>query len=367
MIVKDEAEVIRRALEPIKTLIDHWVIVDTGSTDSTREIIREALASLPGQLHDRPWKNFGHNRSEAIALARDKADYLLFFDADDVLQLSPGFQWPELSADAYLANFTNASRSYKRIVLVANRLPWRYEGVIHEYPTPDCTFSEGQLPGLVVESRRDGARGKLGQREKYSRDAKMLAAELAEDPSNTRNAFYLAMSHKDADELEDALAAFERRAAMGGWDEEVWFSLLQIAELKARLEHDEASVIAAFLAAHQARPTRAEALGMLARRCRVEGKRWALARLFAREASALAVPDDRLFLDRSWYEWQCLDEFAVASYWCGDFNSARDANLQLLMSSTLPEAQRARVRDNLAHCERKLAPPQPAARPGPAS
>ncbi|MFF8943185.1 hypothetical protein ACF1A5_13125 [Streptomyces sp. NPDC014864] len=52
-----------------------------GSTDGTQEIIREALAELPGGLHESPWKGFDLSRTEAIGLARERADYLLFIDA----------------------------------------------------------------------------------------------------------------------------------------------------------------------------------------------------------------------------------------------------------------------------------------------
>ncbi|MCJ2050481.1 glycosyltransferase, partial [Methylobacterium sp. J-070] len=50
MIVKNEAHVIRRCLESVRPIIDHWVIVDTGSTDGTEEVIRAALADVPGTL-----------------------------------------------------------------------------------------------------------------------------------------------------------------------------------------------------------------------------------------------------------------------------------------------------------------------------
>src|SRR5215475_3170087 len=83
MIVKNERHVIQRALASVKPFIDYWVIVDTGSFDETKELIRDSLKDIPGELHERPWKNFGHNRSEALSLARGKADYILFLDADD--------------------------------------------------------------------------------------------------------------------------------------------------------------------------------------------------------------------------------------------------------------------------------------------
>jgi glycosyltransferase involved in cell wall biosynthesis len=70
MIVRDEAHVIERCLASVKPYIDHWVIVDTGSVDDTPARIASALAGVPGTLHHRPWRDFGHNRSEALALAK---------------------------------------------------------------------------------------------------------------------------------------------------------------------------------------------------------------------------------------------------------------------------------------------------------
>ena len=90
MIVKNEALVIRRCLDSVRPIIDHWVIVDTGSTDGTQDIIREHLRDLPGELHERPWRNFAHNRSEALELARGRSDYTLIIDADDTLEIAPG-------------------------------------------------------------------------------------------------------------------------------------------------------------------------------------------------------------------------------------------------------------------------------------
>jgi glycosyltransferase involved in cell wall biosynthesis len=78
--------------------IDCWSIVDTGSTDGTQRLIATALADLPGELHERPWSDFGHNRSEALALARGRADYSLVIDADETFETPDGFAPPARSA-----------------------------------------------------------------------------------------------------------------------------------------------------------------------------------------------------------------------------------------------------------------------------
>lgn len=91
MIVRNESRVIARALASAIPWIDTWLICDTGSTDGTQDIIREQLASIPGELHEVPWINFGHNRTQAIQLARTKADYLLILDA---ATWGAGFPYP---------------------------------------------------------------------------------------------------------------------------------------------------------------------------------------------------------------------------------------------------------------------------------
>lgn len=72
MIVRNESHVIRELISSLAHLIDYWVIVDTGSDDGTQDVTRQRMADLeiPGELHERPRRDFGYNRTEAIELAR---------------------------------------------------------------------------------------------------------------------------------------------------------------------------------------------------------------------------------------------------------------------------------------------------------
>jgi glycosyltransferase involved in cell wall biosynthesis len=65
-IIKNESKIIRRLFESIKEFIDYWVIIDTGSTDSTLEILESFKKEIPGEIHQSEWINFETNRNELL-------------------------------------------------------------------------------------------------------------------------------------------------------------------------------------------------------------------------------------------------------------------------------------------------------------
>ena len=80
MIVKNEEAVLERCLESLKGLFEEIVIVDTGSTDSTKEI----AAKYTDKIYDFQWINdFAAARNYAFSLC--SMDYIYSADADEVL------------------------------------------------------------------------------------------------------------------------------------------------------------------------------------------------------------------------------------------------------------------------------------------
>ncbi len=353
MIVKNEAHVLARCIASVRRFITCWAIVDTGSTDATRAVVARALGDLPGTLYERPWSNFGTNRSEALALARPMADYSLVMDADDTLAFSPGIDvpLPTLTDDSYALRVEDCELSYYRIHFVRNALPWRYDGVLHEYAICEEAQTRGVLEGLIYHRNYDGARSADPQ--KYLKDAAILEAALRVDSTNARNVFYLAQSYRDANDVARAIANYEKRASLGGWNEEVFYSLLQVARLYERAAREPSVVWGAYLQAHRARPARAEAACDLARYCRLAGD-YALAHMFASAAMAIPRPDDTLFVDEGVYAWRAVDEYAIAAYWVGKYKESREANERLLASGKLPVGEVERVKKNLAFSVAKL-------------
>lgn len=356
MIVKNESKVITRCLNSTLPMIDYWVIVDTGSTDGTQEIIKDFMKEkgIPGELHESPWVNFAHNRNEALRLAKDKGDYVFFIDADEYFVYKPDFKLPELSKDSYYIFVDFNGLRYVRTHLINNHLDWEWIGVLHEYlesRNSRLPRSIGIVEGVTNHVTTEGDRSQ--DPKKFQKDAMTLETALKDDPTNSRNVFYLAQSYRDGGEAEQALKNYEKRATMGGWDEEVFVSLLQVAKLQERLKRPSEDVISSYKRAYQYRPSRAEPLYYLAGYYRKKGEHDTAYRV-ATLASTVGVPKDILFVEMWIYDYGVPLELSACAYWTQHYEECQKLSLELLNKSTLPETIRKVVQDNLYFTNAKL-------------
>ena len=97
MIVKDEEHCIERCLE-----YNYWLICDTGSTDTTKEVIQNFFdkKKIPGEIVEIPWEGFGKSRTKSLELAKEKMEYAWVIDADDSVTGNPILP-KDMNADAY--------------------------------------------------------------------------------------------------------------------------------------------------------------------------------------------------------------------------------------------------------------------------
>ncbi|MGW7361895.1 glycosyltransferase [Streptomyces sp. NPDC054841] len=345
MIVKNESGVIERCLASVRDLITTWVISDTGSTDGTQELIRKTLRGIPGELHEEPWVNFGHNRSLNISHARGKADYLLLVDAD--LEIRQDGPLPPLTAASYMLRH-EGNLEYRIKRLVRGDLAWRYEGVTHEYLTTDEPADQANLDALVIVDHADGG----SRHDKFERDARLLSAELERDPDNPRTVFYLAQTMRDMGRAEEAIPLYERRAKMGAWPEEVYYAQLQAGILKAETG-DWPGGMDALVQAWEMRPQRLEACYELASRLRVM-RRYRAAYAFVCAGLNRPAPNDLLFVSPWVYRWGMLFEFSIIAYWVGDWPGSYQACDRLLAMPDLPEARREQTLANREYAAKRL-------------
>lgn len=140
MIVKDEEDVLERCLSGIMPAIDEIIIVDTGSSDNTKEIAERCGA----KVYDFEWiEDFSAARNYSFSLATK--DYIMWLDADDVIdsknlkkliELKRGL--PEDVGVVYMKyetnfdKFGNATFAYERERLFKKSANPIWVGRIHE-------------------------------------------------------------------------------------------------------------------------------------------------------------------------------------------------------------------------------------------
>jgi len=130
MIVRDEATVLPRLMASLVGVIDEWLVVDTGSTDATPQVLEELLGVLPGRVEYREWKNFGHNRTELVQMANqlDGVTHLLLLDADHTVEVDPN--WRSLlaaeSAQQLMVPVDSGDLEFHQSYLVRTGPQWRY-------------------------------------------------------------------------------------------------------------------------------------------------------------------------------------------------------------------------------------------------
>jgi glycosyltransferase involved in cell wall biosynthesis len=351
MIVKNETKVIRRCLDSLKSIIDYWVIVDTGSSDGTQGMIKEHMKNMPGELHERPWVNFAHNRNQALELAKGKGDYTLFIDADETLVFDKDFKIPDLDKDFYHIMTLFGGTKYARVQLVKDSLNWKWAGVLHE--AVDCADAKTNeiLIGVHNHVYTDGARSQ--DPDKYKKDVKILQEALKAEPNNARYAFYLAQSYKDSGDLDNALKYYTKRTEMGGWVEEIFYSLTQIGVLQRALDKPAELISATLTKAYHYRPTRVEPLYYLAEYYRMQ-ENYAQGYLIASIAARIPVTKDLLFIQKWMYDWGISLELSICAYWIGKYEESLQISHRILANPNIPQNVRECVERNVGCTNSKL-------------
>jgi glycosyltransferase involved in cell wall biosynthesis len=321
MILKDEAHCIRKTIDSCRDIVDKWVVLDTGSTDGTQDVLRKELGDKL-ELHEEPFVNFSVSRNRALDLCGRASEYILMLSADEIVEnpavlrqfLATRRSEKGLQDEAYMVEvFFKGATNYKSARVLRSWAKWRYVGATHEVlcrpgGNPDVATVKGSRIVFTGDSKNEGSK-------KFERDIALLSKEVEADPSNSRSWFYLGLSHYWAGNYLAGFRALERRVALGGWNEEVFYAKLAKARCATSMGLPWKTCLELYLEAHSVRPHRAEPLADVARHYH-EVEDHASCVLFASRAFALPYPDkDVLFVEKAVYDWMAADYVAVHCFY----------------------------------------------------
>jgi tetratricopeptide (TPR) repeat protein len=225
MIVRNEQEMLPDCLASVRGVVNEIVVVDTGSSDGTREVARHSGAVVV----ERAWDDdFAAPRNEALRHAT--GEWILQLDADE--RLAPGsgeglrsaMARPDLDLgmlrlhdarriDAALTDVT-AGRERLGAPTLVPRLMRRtadleYRGIVHE-SVEAWLGRHGWRVGLIHLGAVPGRREVLGKR---GRNVTLLERRCRLEPDSITPFGFLAMEHWEAGRVEEA-----RGVAEAGWE-----------------------------------------------------------------------------------------------------------------------------------------------------
>lgn len=240
MIVKDEELVLARCLASVKDLVDEIIIVDTGSTDQTREIAKDFGA----KVYEYAWNDdFAAARNYAFSLATQ--EYQMWLDADDTIEpkdreiLRQTLQNLDLSIRTVSMPYHlgvdeagRASFSFNRNRIVRRDCGFTWHGAVHEY--------------LEVSGKSIHCEAAVTHRkEKAYTDRNLQIYRRREkrgETFSTRDLYYYGNELRDNAFYEEAITYYEKFLDTGrGWVEDRINACLKLSDCYLHLyERDKA-------------------------------------------------------------------------------------------------------------------------------
>ena len=213
IIVRNEAGFLRSCLTSISPICDEIVVVDTGSSDDSREV----AAQFGAVRDDRPWgDDFAAARNRALDLAT--GEWILYIDADEQLEnLDPVAVRRELEeagdAVSLLVRFRTRPiwSPYREYRLWRHRPDIRFVGRIHETMVPDIRRVAAE-EGLAIRNSDTVSICHYGyegdQSAKHARNLPMLELRVVEYPERCYLWHHLGNIRADLGDADGAVEAW---------------------------------------------------------------------------------------------------------------------------------------------------------------
>ena len=213
IITKNEADKIDKCLSCIKELPFEIVVVDTGSTDNTLEVVQK----YTDRIYHFEWCD-DFSKARNFSISKASYDWILVLDTDEYLQkidLEELYRQMEEHSGG-IGRILRSSEdpggeiTLDRVERLFNRNLYHYERPIHEQvlPTgPDVKYSIYPVP---IEVLHDGyISTETISREKAERNLRILLKSEHEYP-DTYTYFQIGQSYYSMEEFENARKYYEK-------------------------------------------------------------------------------------------------------------------------------------------------------------
>jgi tetratricopeptide (TPR) repeat protein len=216
MIVKNEAATLGRCLASVRDLVDEIIVVDTGSSDNTKDIARQYDAGI----FDLPWPDsFAAARNESIRHA--SGQWLLWLDADEYFDDAQRSKLRQLisglsdESAAYVMRQRSAAANGSatlvgQVRLFRNHPEIRWDYRVHEQILPSLKRAGHAVRNTAIVLEHSGYVDPALRHQKLDRNLRLLNLDLAERPNDPFTLFNLGWSFADSGRIPEAIPLLQR-------------------------------------------------------------------------------------------------------------------------------------------------------------
>jgi len=231
MIAKNEEKNLSNCLNSVKDITDEIIIVDTGSTDKTREIAKKFNA----KVYDFKWvDDFSAARNESLKHATK--DWVLVLDADEILDEESKkaikglvndkendaflFLQKNYTNDSSVAGFVNEEHEknskkyagwYGSFIarLFRNKKGYEFEGTVHELVEPSVKRSNGRIAATNIAVHHYGNAEPNARKKKMQFYLELCRKKVKQKPSDS-SYYELGVLQKENSQFDDAIKSFKK-------------------------------------------------------------------------------------------------------------------------------------------------------------
>ena len=217
MIVRNSGDILRNCLQENKKFIDYWTIIDTGSTDNTKEIIKSELSDIPGNLYEEPFVDFAHSRNRSLELSSKTCKYTIILDDSYILHggqklrqlLSKSKQSCfSLNIGNFRNNFLQNEYTSIRIIKTSDNLKYKYR--VHEHIDVNKKYIQEITEPDIFINDLDSMEHKNRSVNRYNKDIQLLLLDHKDYPNDPRVIYYLAKTYYNLERYNDALLYYRK-------------------------------------------------------------------------------------------------------------------------------------------------------------
>ena len=382
LMIKNESEIIERALKSVEDYVDGICISDTGSTDNTVEIVKKYFKTIkkPTKICNHIWENFGHNRSlsfnETVKFCSEnkwnlRKTYGLLLDADQKLVVSDSFDKESLKDSGYNLMIKNDYYIYYVPKLINLSKKWKCIGSTHEYWTDEDDSELFDFDDeIYIKDIGDGG----CKSDKYERDIRLLMNDLTKEISertnkkiteekeifknlhknNARTIYYLGQSYYDIEKWEDAIKWLSKRLEFKDNEDEEYQSRIKIGISLSELDKPEEEVKQCFMKSIDMFPYMLEPVYYLMQYY-MDKEQYDKAYEVGKLGLDIEMDEDiPFFTEPSIYNYKFKDDMLISCIETKKYAMGLNIGNQLLKEKLYEKEEKYRINENYQYCKIKL-------------